>query len=249
MKLLLQSNTRNMTTLWKRYSAESIALSKGSIFFNTQWPHKVWLEGHLENYEYSFFIESVRSLLYQNPLRAFATWDKLIENIFSSSEAVNLIKNDNTSSLVGMSLDLNAIEHGAVASELPLMCHDVSSNDVNFWTELCSRGFGYQIDACAINSVVRHSDVSLLWYSYKNEPVGTALIAATGSIAGFHQIAVLPKWRGKGIARGIVTQIILRAFENGATEAVLQASKMGLGVYEKLGFVENFEIKYYRIET
>jgi len=68
------------------------------------------------------------------------------------------------------------------------------------------------------------------------EPVAAlSLFEAAGAIGVYH-VATVPGARGKGLATTYLGQ---RLAPNSSKMAVLQASKMGLGVYKHLGFVEN----------
>jgi ribosomal protein S18 acetylase RimI-like enzyme len=58
------------------------------------------------------------------------------------------------------------------------------------------------------------------------------------NIAGFHLIGTDPKARGKGIGKRITQRLIAEARSNHAPYCVLNASKMGQALYEKLGFTE-----------
>lgn len=245
MDSVIQRNTDNMTTLWHGYSAQTVAVPQGRVMYSTHWPHKVWVEGNIRAQDYNLVINTVSQLLLQEPQRALVAWQKPMEAIAALYRASTPGKIA-VSALVGMSLNFNRLDETWFDGEPRLDRHSVGLEDTRFWADLCRLGFGYRVDLQAIRSACQSNHNRLHWYSHQGQPVGTSLIALTGSTAGFHQISVLPQWRGKGMASEIVRQMIAWAVMKDANEAVLQASPMGLGVYKKLGFVEDFRLKYYK---
>ncbi len=63
--------------------------------------------------------------------------------------------------------------------------------------------------------------------------------------AGFYDVGVLEKERGRGIASAMVAYALRFAKERGATQAVLLASGMGYGTYKRAGFREVCKIAYW----
>jgi GNAT superfamily N-acetyltransferase len=58
------------------------------------------------------------------------------------------------------------------------------------------------------------------------------------NIACFHMIGTDPKARGKGIGKRIYKRLIAEARSNHSPYSILNASKMGQALYEKMGFTE-----------
>ena len=67
----------------------------------------------------------------------------------------------------------------------------------------------------------------------------------TGKIAGIHGVGVIPSYRRKGFAEEIMKVLLNDALEYGADYSTLQASNMGKGIYERLGYSEDFLISNY----
>jgi hypothetical protein len=67
--------------------------------------------------------------------------------------------------------------------------------------------------------------------------VGYARIHLDGGESKIFQVSVTGDWRGRGVARALMDELIGLARSHGRTEVVLDAREHVLGVYEKLGFV------------
>ena len=65
------------------------------------------------------------------------------------------------------------------------------------------------------------------------------------SVAGFYDVGVLEKERGRGIGSAMLAHALRFARERGATQAVLLASGMGSGMYRRAGFREVCKIAYW----
>jgi ribosomal protein S18 acetylase RimI-like enzyme len=61
-----------------------------------------------------------------------------------------------------------------------------------------------------------------------------------------HQVGVDPAWRGRGLAQQFMRSVTNRAILHWQPAAlVLQASRDGLEIYRRQGFVEQFRIGLY----
>lgn len=67
------------------------------------------------------------------------------------------------------------------------------------------------------------------------------------AVCGSQMIGTDPKARGKGIGKRITERLIAEARSNHAPYCVLNASKMGLPLFEKLGFTEFGMLETYLI--
>ncbi|MEI6796620.1 MAG: GNAT family N-acetyltransferase, partial [Methanomassiliicoccales archaeon] len=67
-------------------------------------------------------------------------------------------------------------------------------------------------------------------------PVSSLLIFTQGKIAGVQLVSTLPAQRGRGWASCLLVEALHIAREEGATDSVLEATKMGAGSYERIGF-------------
>ena len=78
-----------------------------------------------------------------------------------------------------------------------------------------------------------------------DEPVCVGSLLVTGTTGGLYNIATLPAARGRGAGYAVTRALMALARERGCTEAILDASPMGLPVYERLGFVEVCQMPQY----
>jgi len=77
-----------------------------------------------------------------------------------------------------------------------------------------------------------------LFVGYVGEaPVSTAVLMATGPIAGIYWVSTLESERRKGYAAAVAWAALEAGREIGCTTGSLQASELGRPVYEKMGFV------------
>ncbi|WP_407666147.1 GNAT family N-acetyltransferase [Microbulbifer bruguierae] len=63
---------------------------------------------------------------------------------------------------------------------------------------------------------------------------------------GIHQVGVPPDFRGRGIARALMQSLLEQCQIAGAHYVTLQASQMGEGLYQQLGFARRFQIASFR---
>lgn len=77
------------------------------------------------------------------------------------------------------------------------------------------------------------------------KPVATSVVVLDKGIAGIYCVATLQEARGRGVGTAITLEPMLEAKKKGFDFVVLQSSKMGLPVYEKIGFKEYCRIKAY----
>lgn len=75
--------------------------------------------------------------------------------------------------------------------------------------------------------------------------VTTAAAMITGDVIGLYSVATLPDCRRLGYAEAIMRQVIERARQNtGVSRTVLQSTRSGLALYQKMGYrtVTNFNV-------
>jgi ribosomal protein S18 acetylase RimI-like enzyme len=78
-----------------------------------------------------------------------------------------------------------------------------------------------------------------------DRPVSAGSLFVTGATGGLYNIATLPAARGRGVGYAVTRALMALARERGCIEAVLDASPLGLPVYERLGFVEVCQVPQY----
>ncbi|HSV42809.1 MAG TPA: GNAT family N-acetyltransferase [Methanomassiliicoccales archaeon] len=77
------------------------------------------------------------------------------------------------------------------------------------------------------------------------KPVSASMALHRGDIASFYNIVTLEDARGKGIGGAITRESMLHAKGKGIRTGILEASKMGLPVYERLGFRKVCEFRMF----
>jgi GNAT superfamily N-acetyltransferase len=76
-------------------------------------------------------------------------------------------------------------------------------------------------------------------------PVGTAVGCVFGTVAWIAMVLVDESVRGLGIGTALVVHAVMFVEEQGATSIRLDATPLGRPVYEKLGFVPQYELARY----
>jgi GNAT superfamily N-acetyltransferase len=83
---------------------------------------------------------------------------------------------------------------------------------------------------------------------HENMPVSSSTLSFHDSIARIDDVGTLPSHTGKGYGSAVVKKALSCAKELGAKYCFLEASSVGLSIYEKLGFRPLFrELVYSRI--
>ncbi|WP_138431085.1 GNAT family N-acetyltransferase [Fodinibius saliphilus] len=113
------------------------------------------------------------------------------------------------------------------------------------WTKVYPKAFGYRISKEILEKTIDDIDYYLAYY--QDKPIGTAMamVHHTGKVAGIHGVGIIPDVRRQGLSNELVRIVLNGAIEDGADYATLQASTMGKGLYEQLGFADQFMIYNY----
>lgn len=244
-----QDNYSNLIGLWKLYGTKELLPNHPSLFHNTGWPYRCWME---------------------NPevLKDTTCVKRELENLrlISPNTTVSLFQNNQVSrnaNNTGLQSTLNAsgFQHAfnQVAMDLQLnnwqpskACIDLdtvevkSKSHIDEWASIGSNAFGYEIDPSIISNIKDYEGITCLLFELHGTAVATALLYQTGSIMGVHQVAVSPEFQGKGIARGLMTKLINQCKKQQLEAISLQASEAGKHLYDSLGFQPLFDIHNYQ---
>lgn len=81
-------------------------------------------------------------------------------------------------------------------------------------------------------------DDSMQWFvgSVDDEPAACGQLLLTDEVAGVYTVAVIERFRRRGIGEAMTRAILLAGRARGARCGVLQASEMGRPLYEAMGF-------------
>ncbi len=147
----------------------------------------------------------------------------------------------------GMALDLHG-GHYNVAAEIVEVLDDLS---LEVWLDAFADAFPMPVD---IKPMFRTFHKSAGWkhlplrYFYavsEGMPVATASVFYGAGVAGLYSIGTIPDARRRGFAAKVTEACLAAAVEDGYDVAILQSSRMGLPLYEKLGFKEHCRLEYF----
>lgn len=85
-------------------------------------------------------------------------------------------------------------------------------------------------------SLAHDLDVRAFTAQLDGRPVGTSLAIRTGDVAGVYGVGTLPDARGHGVGTAASWAAVEAGHAWGCEPIVLQASEMGLPIYERMGF-------------
>lgn len=116
---------------------------------------------------------------------------------------------------------------------------------------LCERGYEQPGMAWLMGTQQSYQAPNSYWHIAfeSGVPVSAACGFLTGDTGGIYSVATPPECRRRGFAAAVTSAATNHLFELGATDVVLQASALGRGVYERLGFTtydhyERFLVKH-----
>jgi ribosomal protein S18 acetylase RimI-like enzyme len=84
--------------------------------------------------------------------------------------------------------------------------------------------------------------------SVKSGPVAAGLLLLGIHSAGIYNVGTLPEGRRRGYGAAITRHAMLKARELGYPIAALASTEMGVGIYQRLGFVECCRLEIYEIK-
>ncbi|QNL48002.1 GNAT family N-acetyltransferase [Olivibacter sp. SDN3] len=241
MKDIISANIQNLTSLWTKagYSQQTqIYENHLSIGYantpNAEWPNRLWFKTKPEEQtlcEAKKIIETSAS----NPSLSY--WNTYGEDNHEMIESNGFIRK---SSQVGMSLMLNRkFDH---PHRLDFQRVD-DEKTAKIWADLYPKSFNYCISEAILIKTYRH--IAYYLFSSANKAVGTAILFLTEDIAGIHGVGVIPEMRKRGFAEEIMYFLLNKAIDLKARYATLQASEMGRGIYQRMGFSEDFTMTNY----
>ena len=239
---LLHNNIHNLTSLWKTVG-QAVGAYRSTPGFDvcvvddSEWPNKLWFHGD---------INDERLTAAKDQLRAFPTAVGVpYFDIYRSQSYQRLETNgfEQQSEQIGMVLPLSQ----PLEQSDTLRIERVTDEPIaRGWEAIFQRAFGYHISYRLL--LPAYEKTSFWMAYYQDKPVGTAILHHTDErVMGVHGMSVLPKMRRKGLAEQMMRQLLNQSLDRGFQYATLQASAMGKGLYQKLGFQEQFVMKNYTL--
>ena len=112
----------------------------------------------------------------------------------------------------------------------------IGAEELDAWSDTVCRAFQKPDDKNAFQLMIHCDDCHFFAWEENGEILGTTLLYTKNGNAGIHEVGVLHKHRRRGIAAALVRHALKVAADEGAAISTLQASDLGLPVYESLGY-------------
>ena len=151
-----------------------------------------------------------------------------------------------------MAVDVQAI-HEDLPTPAALVIQECSDAEMlRSWFPVAMRGF----DATEKGTASYYNNYVKLgfgegksWHHYvgwlHNKPVGVATLLLHAGVAGIYGVAVIPEVRRQGVGTAMTLHALREAHALGYQIALLTPSKMGIGIYRRIGFQEYGSIHHY----
>lgn len=247
---LAKANLHNLTRLWEAMGCETITYEGDIIASRSQhWPHRFWLKNSAKKLTNSEFTKVLTAIPKDCILPTY-TIDKISLNLAS---LLSDLKYSVAFKQTAMFLEL--ANHIEIKRELSLLKSNqtlsierlIDDTAVQLWCDVGGKAFNYQIDLEPIQQLITNNKAHLFLAYINDKPTATGLLFETTyntqKTIGIHQIGVLERYRGLGIARVMMEYLIAYCANKDADYISLQASEEGKPLYESLGFQQQFEIK------
>ena len=130
-----------------------------------------------------------------------------------------------------------------------------AQDDASQWEWCRTMAMGFEVPAARVDFAMNswHDLLSqvdpeitqayIAWLD--GEPVATSLLQLGGGVAGIYVVATIPEARRNGVGAQVTLYPLLQARARGYKVGVIEASEMGFGVYQSLGFKEYCRICSY----
>jgi len=237
-----KENINNLTKLWKLMGTTSNQeLNAKGIYRSRSWPHRYWQDWDTK--------ATLKERLDNAPLDR----KKLVLPIFQNNPKKDL-QHQSDKECLGLTLQfkqqamyLDMHDYSPHKQQQLNISQVTSEKDTSVWCNIASQAFNYEIDIASIVLANRYPEVTLLMADIQGQPVATAMLHKTGYVTGIHQMGVPEQYRGQGIARNLMHEVLgLTKRELACRYAVLQASATGESLYIGLDFKAQFTIENYK---
>ena len=241
---LLHDNIDNLTSLWKTVG-QPVEAYRATAHFDycvvsdSEWPNKLWFHGDVNEERLTAAKRQLQTFPAEVSIPYF--------DVYASPSYRLLEANgfEQQSEQIGMVLPLSQPLEQADTLRLERVTDEPMARR---WEDIFRRAFGYHI---SYRLLLPHYETTHFWTAYHRdgEPVGTAVLHHTDDrVMGIHSMSILPEMRRKGLAEQMMRQLLNQSLRRGFGYATLQASEMGRGLYQKLGFDEQFVMKNYALK-
>ncbi|WP_289063743.1 GNAT family N-acetyltransferase [uncultured Zobellia sp.] len=238
---LIHTNIKNLTSLWETAAAAFDSYHKTPVFeycevSSSEWPNRLWLHQPINQETVDLIKQKIGETATPITLPVWDIYDDNQSALLENNDFIFIFEQ------VGMSLKPSHFFdiHGDVNIE-----RVTDSTEAKLWSVLFKKSFGYEISLETVSKTLSEIEYYIAYSD--GLAVGTAILHQTNSVMGIHAIGIPPEMRRRGYADQIMRLLINKIIKNGFEYITLQASNMGLNLYLKLGFEEQFLIKNYRL--
>jgi ribosomal protein S18 acetylase RimI-like enzyme len=240
---MVEDNLYNLFSLWQTAAKPKNGYFERDHFRychinGSDWPNRLWFTHEITKNAIKSAKQQVYPVL---PRLTIPYWDIL------DGTPCHVLEEEGfkvKSMQIGMSLQVKNRSEKKLRLQLERVR---DSHDAKLWAHVFPQAFGYRIS----EEVLAKSYDQIEYYlaSHLGTPVGTAIVYQTGVVVGVHGVGIVPERRRQGFAEEMMEYVLDRAVSLKASYVTLQASAMGRGLYDRLGFKENFTIRNYILDT
>lgn len=241
-----RANIDNLIALWRALGGRAEnGQGRGIARLHPAWPRRCWFDTG----DAAAHPEQVAAVLTRLPAGYIVPlWDSPIAQVLRPALAAEGFAA--VFRQTAMTLDLAEYTAagdaaGSLRDGRRLTLQRVGDADVRNWCSVGAAAFDYPIEPGVISRALGAPGLELYLARLDNTAVATGLLWRTGEVVGIHQVGVPRKFRGLGIARTLMRQLLDRSVDCGAARVVLQASDEGEPLYRSLGFAAQFVIENY----
>jgi GNAT superfamily N-acetyltransferase len=118
------------------------------------------------------------------------------------------------------------------------------------WTETLCRGYGVPVEYLPILQYIgEQCGYEIPFHNFLaywgEQPAATSALFLALGAAGIYNVATLEEFRGRGLGTAVTLSALLDAYALDYRVGVLQASPMGLPIYQKMGFMTTCAVRCY----
>jgi len=239
--VLEENNIQNLKNLFKTMGATSHIYDKDkTLYISKTWPNRAWADYNYNEQDIQALVSKVAE---KNIPYTISLCDKKDESNILNENILGKNGFKITFEQIAMVLD---VKNNSDKQNSNLKFNYINTqNEIEMWVKIASESFSKQINKDVIKKILNNENIQLLLAYKDNKAVGTALVFLSSDVIGVHLVGVPSENRGQGIARDIMIETINYAKKQKVSFLTLQASSLGLGIYKRLGFKEQFVLKNY----
>jgi ribosomal protein S18 acetylase RimI-like enzyme len=123
-------------------------------------------------------------------------------------------------------------------------------NDFKEWIAIVEEELmgGKALNRDVFIKLLNNSQCYLCLGLMNDQPVATSFLFVNGKQAGIYLVATRKSWRRQGFGLEMTNQCLLKAKDLACIHVELQATELGKGIYQTLGFTEQGTIEVFRVE-